>query len=137
MALHPDRLFPVVPALRDFAWMLYDKVRDLPIVSPHGHTDPRWLVEDAAFPDPAQLFVTPDHYGIDPVHFGVILILNLGIGLNTPPVGAVQFVACAMGKITLREAMRSIWPFCGAGLSVLLPVTYIPAHSPWLPALYR
>ena len=46
------------------------------------------------------------HYGIDPVHFGVILILNLGIGLNTPPVGAVQFVACAVGKITVWESMR-------------------------------
>lgn len=56
------------------------------------------------------------HYGVDPVHFGVILILNLGIGLNTPPVGTVQFVACAVGKITVWEAMRSIWPFYGAGI---------------------
>ena len=48
-----------------------------------------------------------------PVHFGVIMILNFGIGLNTPPVGAVQFVACAVGKITVWEAMRSIWPFYG------------------------
>ncbi len=54
-------------------------------------------------------------YGIDPVHFGVIMILNFGIGLNTPPVGAVQFVACAVGKITVWEAMRSIWPFYGGG----------------------
>ena len=58
-------------------------------------------------------------YGIDPVQFGVIMILNYGIGLNTPPVGAVQFVACAVGKITVWEAMRSIWPFYGAGLVVL------------------
>ncbi|TIM15105.1 MAG: TRAP transporter large permease, partial [Mesorhizobium sp.] len=54
-------------------------------------------------------------YGVDPVHFGVIMILNFGIGLNTPPVGAVQFVACAVGKISVWEAMRSIWPFYGAG----------------------
>ena len=76
-------------------------------------------------------------YDIDPVHFGVILILNLGIGLNTPPVGAVQFVACAVGKITVWEAMRSIWPFYGAGLIVLGLVTYIPAISLWLPSVFR
>ncbi|HQZ11375.1 MAG TPA: TRAP transporter large permease [Devosia sp.] len=77
------------------------------------------------------------HYGVDPVHFGVILILNLGIGLNTPPVGAVQFVACAVGKITVWEAMRSIWPFYAAGIVVLGLVTYIPALSLWLPAVFR
>ncbi|MEW9836141.1 TRAP transporter large permease subunit [Mesorhizobium sp. ZMM04-4] len=77
------------------------------------------------------------HYGVDPVHFGVILILNLGIGLNTPPVGAVQFVACAVGRITVWEAMRSIWPFYGAGLAVLGLVTYVPALSLWLPELFR
>lgn len=77
------------------------------------------------------------HYGVDPVHFGVILILNLGIGLNTPPVGAVQFVACAVGKISVWEAMRSIWPFYGAGLIVLALVTYIPALSLWLPAVFK
>ena len=77
------------------------------------------------------------HYGIDPVHFGVILILNLGMGLNTPPVGAVQFVACAVGKITVWQAMRSIWPFYAAGITVLMLVTYIPALSLWLPAQFR
>ena len=77
------------------------------------------------------------HYGIDPVHFGVILILNLGIGLNTPPVGAVQFVACAVGKITVWEAMRSIWPFYAAGIVVLGLVTYVPALSLWLPGVFK
>lgn len=76
-------------------------------------------------------------YGIDPVHFGVIMILNYGIGLNTPPVGGVQFVACAVGRITVWEAMRSVWPFYGAGVVVLLLVTYIPALSLWLPAVFR
>ena len=77
------------------------------------------------------------HYGVDPVHFGVIMILNLGIGLNTPPVGAVQFVACAVGKITVWEAMRSIWPFYGAGIAVLLLVTFVPQLSLWLPAVFK
>ena len=57
-----DRLFPLEGRARDLARALYAEIRDLPILSPHGHTDPRWYAEDAAFPDPAQLFVTPDHY---------------------------------------------------------------------------
>lgn len=76
-------------------------------------------------------------FGIDPVHFGVVMILNAGIGLNTPPVGTVLFVACAVGKITIREAMRTIWPFFGASVAVLLLVTYVPALSLWLPSLFR
>jgi tripartite ATP-independent transporter DctM subunit len=78
-----------------------------------------------------------EKFGVDPVHFGVIMILNLGIGLNTPPLGPVQFVAAAVGKITIWDAMKSIWPFYGAGLVVLLIVTYIPAVSLWLPALFH
>lgn len=76
-------------------------------------------------------------FGVDPVHFGVIMILNLGIGLNTPPLGPVQFVAAAVGKITIWDAMKSIWPFYGAGLVVLLLVTYVPALSLWLPSLFH
>jgi len=76
-------------------------------------------------------------FGIDPVHFGVVMILNAGIGLNTPPVGTVLFVSCAVGGISIREAMRTIWPFFGASLLVLLAVTYIPALSLWLPSLFR
>jgi tripartite ATP-independent transporter DctM subunit len=76
-------------------------------------------------------------FGIDPVHFGVILVLNAGIGLNTPPVGSVLFVGCAVGGITIREAMKTIWPFFGASVLVLLLVTYVPAISLWLPSLFR
>ncbi|AAK90251.1 C4-dicarboxylate ABC transporter permease [Agrobacterium tumefaciens] len=76
-------------------------------------------------------------FGIDPVHFGVVMILNAGIGLNTPPVGTVLFVGCAVGGITIREAMRTIWPFFGASIAVLLAVTYIPSLSLWLPSLFR
>ena len=60
--LDPDRLFPTEPAARGLARALYAEVRDLPIISPHGHTDPRWYAENLPFPDPAQLFVVPDHY---------------------------------------------------------------------------
>ncbi|MCB1372961.1 MAG: glucuronate isomerase, partial [Rhodobacteraceae bacterium] len=60
--LDPDRLFPIEPGARGLARDLYETVRGLPIISPHGHTDPRWYAENAPFPDPAQLFVVPDHY---------------------------------------------------------------------------
>ncbi len=76
-------------------------------------------------------------YGMDPVHFGAVLILNLGIGLCTPPVGSVLFVGCAVGRISIWEAMRSIWPFYAASIAVLMLVTYVPAFSLWLPALFR
>jgi glucuronate isomerase len=62
MPLHPDRLFPADSETRHLARRLYGAVKDLPILSPHGHTEPVWYAEDAPFPDPAQLFVVPDHY---------------------------------------------------------------------------
>lgn len=76
-------------------------------------------------------------FGIDPIHFGVILILNLGIGLCTPPVGAVLFVGCAVGRISVWQAVRTIWPFYGAAFATLMLVTYVPALSLWLPSLFR
>jgi tripartite ATP-independent transporter DctM subunit len=76
-------------------------------------------------------------FGVDPVHFGAILILNAGIGLNTPPVGSVQFVACAIGRISIGQSMKTIWPFYGASIAVLMLVTYVPAISLWLPAMFR
>ncbi|KMW58202.1 Uronate isomerase [Candidatus Rhodobacter oscarellae] len=58
----PDRLFPPEPRLRDLARGLYESVQDLPIISPHGHTDPSWYARNTRFPNPAELFVVPDHY---------------------------------------------------------------------------
>ena len=76
-------------------------------------------------------------FGVDPVHFGVILILNAGIGLVTPPVGSVLFVGAAIGNIKVTEALRSIWPFYIAAFVVLMLVVYIPALSLWLPAALK
>jgi tripartite ATP-independent transporter DctM subunit len=76
-------------------------------------------------------------FGVDPVHFGVILVLNLGIGLCTPPVGTVLFVGCAVGRISVWDAIRTIWPFYGAAVFTLLLVTYIPSLSLWLPSLFH
>jgi tripartite ATP-independent transporter DctM subunit len=75
--------------------------------------------------------------GIDPVHFGMIMILNLGIGLITPPVGPTLFVGCAIGKVTMEQVTKELWPFYGAMCFALLLVTYIPAISLWLPGLMR
>jgi len=75
--------------------------------------------------------------GIDPVHFGMIMILNLGIGLITPPVGPTLFVGCAIGKVTMEQVSRELWPFYGAMCAALLLVTYIPAISLWLPGLTK
>ena len=71
--------------------------------------------------------------GIDPIHFGVILILKGGIGLITPPLGSVLFVGTSIGKISIGECLRTIWPFYLASLAVLLVVAFVPALSLWLP----
>ena len=76
-------------------------------------------------------------YGMDPVHFGMVLIVNLGIGLCTPPVGTVLFVGCAVGRVPILSVVRHIWPFYIAGFATLMMVTYIPAISLYLPNALR
>ena len=76
-------------------------------------------------------------FGMDPVQFGIIMLINCALGLNTPPVGTVQFVGCAIGGITVGQVMRTIAPFYGALTLCLLLVTYVPAFSLWLPGLFK
>ncbi|MEJ5990616.1 TRAP transporter large permease [Ramlibacter sp. PS3R-8] len=73
--------------------------------------------------------------GVDPVHFGMIMMVNLGIGLLTPPVGAVLFVGAAVAKLKIEAVVKALYPFFGAMLLVLMLVTYVPAISLWLPNL--
>ena len=73
--------------------------------------------------------------GVDPVHFGMIMLVNLGIGLITPPVGAVLFVGAAVGKVTIENTVKALLPFFLALFMVLMLVTYVPAISLWLPNL--
>jgi len=75
--------------------------------------------------------------GMDPVQFGIVLMINLGIGLVTPPVGSVLFVGCAVAKIRIEDTVKSIWPFYLALLAAVLLVTYVPAISMTLPGLFR
>ncbi len=74
--------------------------------------------------------------GVDPVQFGMVMMMNLGLGLTTPPVGAVLFVGCAIGKIPIEAVMKTIWPFYGAILAALMLTTYWPAVSLTLPRLF-
>lgn len=73
--------------------------------------------------------------GMDPVQFGILLMINLGLGLVTPPVGSVLFVGCAVAKIRMEETLKTVWPFYLALLAALFLVTYIPAISMTLPRL--
>ncbi|HXP94411.1 MAG TPA: TRAP transporter large permease [Candidatus Binatia bacterium] len=75
------------------------------------------------------------NFGVSPVHFGIIMMLNLGIGLCHPPVGSIIFVGCAVGKVKMEEVVRHIWPFYACMFAVLMLVTYIPTISLWLPRL--
>jgi tripartite ATP-independent transporter DctM subunit len=90
---------------------------------------------------PSILIVTPIllpvmmKFGVDPVHFGMIMLLNLGIGLCHPPVGAIIFVGCAVGRVTIEQVAREIWPFYAVMFFVLMLVTYIPSISLWLPRM--
>ena len=92
---------------------------------------------------PTILICTPiflpiaQQFGMDPLQFGILMLINCALGLNTPPVGTVQFVGCAIGGVSVGAVMRTIWPFYGAlGLCLLL-VTYVPAFSLWLPGLVK
>lgn len=73
--------------------------------------------------------------GMDPIQFGIMLLMNLGLGLCTPPVGVCLFVGCAVGKVPIEDAIKSIWPFYLAMLFALLLVSYVPAISMTLPEL--
>jgi tripartite ATP-independent transporter DctM subunit len=81
------------------------------------------------------LFPVVTSLGVDPVHFGIILILNLGIGLITPPVGTVLFVGCALGKVSVEKASIALIPFFFVLCAVLMLITYVPSISMWLPNL--
>jgi len=76
-------------------------------------------------------------FGMDPLQFGVVMLINCALGLNTPPVGTVQFVGCAIGEVSVGRVMRTIAPFYGALALTLALVTYVPAFSLWLPRLVQ
>jgi len=99
------------------------------------------LLAVGAFMDmtPAVLIFTPIflpialELGMSPLHFGIMLVLNLSIGLCTPPVGTILFLSCAVAKTTITSMIRPLIPMYAAMIVALLLVTYVPAISEWLP----
>ncbi len=79
LSLHPDRLFPADITTRNIARELYQRVKSLPIVSPHGHTDPAWFATNAAFANPAELLIIPDHYVFRMLYSQGVKLEELGI----------------------------------------------------------
>jgi len=91
---------------------------------------------------PAILIFTPiflpivtQQLGIDPIHFGIMLIMNLSIGLCTPPVGSVLFIGCSVANVKIENVVKPLIPIFVAMVIVLLLVTYVPELSLWLPRL--
>jgi glucuronate isomerase len=85
LTVHPDRLLPTEPGVRDLARRLYSAVRELPIISPHGHVRPRILLDDTAFTDPTSLFIQPDHYVTRLLHAGGVRLDRLGVAEGPLP----------------------------------------------------
>jgi tripartite ATP-independent transporter DctM subunit len=75
-------------------------------------------------------------YGIDPIHFGIVMILNLMIGLCTPPMGGVLFVTCKVAKLKMVDLLKECWPFIGLLIVALIIVTFLPQTVLWLPSLF-
>jgi len=72
---------------------------------------------------------------MDPHHFGIIMMLNLGMGLLTPPVGSTLFVGCAIGRVRIEDMVRPLIPFYTTMFVTLMLITYIPQISMWLPGM--
>jgi tripartite ATP-independent transporter DctM subunit len=73
--------------------------------------------------------------GMSTEQFGIVMLINCALGLNTPPVGTTQFIGCTIGEISVGTVMKTIWPFYGGLIAALMMVTYVPAFSMWLPNL--
>jgi len=73
--------------------------------------------------------------GMDPIHFGIVMILNLGLGLCTPPVGTSLFVGCAVAKLKIEDSIKALLPFYLTMIILLVIVTFVPQLSLWLPGL--
>ena len=83
LSLHADRLLPAEPGVRSTARELYESVKDLPIISPHGHVPPQWLAGDIPFSDPTSLLITPDHYVNRMLHARGVELSALGVAQDT------------------------------------------------------
>ena len=91
---------------------------------------------------PAILIFTPiflpivTQFGMDPIHFGVMMVVNLSVGLCTPPVGSVLFIGCSVAKVRIENVLKPLVPIFVAMFIVLMLVTYIPQISLWIPHVF-
>ena len=112
LRLHPDRLFPAEPAIREIARRLYAATKALPIISPHGHTDPEWFAGDAPFPDAASLLLAPDHYLYRMLYSQGVRLEDLGVPSRAGPSAADPREAwriLASNLHLFRGTPSSIW----------------------------
>src|SRR5580698_7030535 len=101
--LDENRLFPAEAAARTVAAKLYASIADLPIISPHGHTDPQWFADDQPFPDPAALFIQPDHY-----IFRMLYSQGISMESRDSAVGRKAESGSARGVAHLREELLPV-----------------------------
>lgn len=83
------------------------------------------------------LFPLAVQFGINPIHFGIIIVVNMSLGMATPPVGENQYIAAAIAGIPFEQEVKSALPFLAASLLALLLITYVPQLSLWLPSVLR
>ncbi len=109
--LHDDRLFPSEPTIRAIARRLYGAVRNLPIVSPHGHTEARWFAENEPFPNPTSLFIVPDHYVFRMLYSQGIAMEDLGIGQKNMDEGEARriWIRFAESYYLFRGTPTRMW----------------------------
>jgi glucuronate isomerase len=103
LTLNPDRLFPADPATRTLARALYASIHALPIISPHGHTDPAWFADDTSFSDPASLFIIPDHYVFR-------MLYSQGVALESLGVPTRDGTAVETNKRAIWRRFAEHWP---------------------------
>ena len=107
LSLHADRLFPADPATRDISRRLYETVRDLPILAPHGHTDPKWFAENERFSDPSTLLIVPDHNVFRMLYSQGVRLEDLGVprrdgGPTEAAARDLASVRCALPSVPLH-----------------------------------
>ena len=81
------------------------------------------------------LFPIAKSYGVDPVHFGMVLVANLGIGMVTPPIGMCLYVACSISGVSIQKASRPLLPLIAMMIASLLFITFAPGYTLFLPRL--
>ncbi|MFC7530030.1 glucuronate isomerase [Actinoplanes sp. GCM10030250] len=127
LEVHPDRLLPADPGIRAIARRLYDNVRDLPVISPHGHVDAGLLLEDRPFRDPATLLVAPDHYVTRLLHADGVPLSDLGVGqgeLSEAAARQAWRLLCERWHVYQGTPMR-FW--LEAQLAEIFGVTLVPS----------